>query len=82
MVSMARKSVKRKTTRIKRFTVSLPVEDYNHLLSLAEGHRPPLSLQYVVGFAVCRLLDVVNTPDTLAQLGNPLNLKTDNHEQG
>ena len=41
----------------KRFTVSLDVEDYDALRALADGQRPPLTLQYVVGVAVRQLLD-------------------------
>lgn len=43
--------------RPKRFTVSLGSGDYNALRALAEGHKPPLTLQYVVNVAVKDLLD-------------------------
>lgn len=41
----------------RRFTISLEVGDYDALRALAEGHRPPLSLQYVVNVAVKDLLE-------------------------
>lgn len=41
----------------KRFTISLDTSDYDTLRALAEGHRPPLSLQYVVNVAVKDLLE-------------------------
>lgn len=41
----------------KRFTVSLDLGDYEALRALAEGHRPPLTLQYVVNVAVKDLLE-------------------------
>ncbi|MGF7173179.1 hypothetical protein FHS63_000926 [Azospirillum doebereinerae] len=41
----------------KRFTVSLDPRDYEALRTLAEGHRPPLTLQYVVKVAVQDLLE-------------------------
>lgn len=43
--------------RQKRFTVSLDCDDYDALRALADGHRPPLKLQYVVSVAVRQLLD-------------------------
>lgn len=44
-------------SRQKRFTVSLDSNDYAELRALAEGHKPPLKLQYVMGVAVRLLLD-------------------------
>lgn len=41
----------------RRFSISLEVDDYEALRALAEGHRPPLSLQYVVNVAVKDLLE-------------------------
>lgn len=41
----------------KRFTVSLDMDDYDSLTALAEGHRPPLTLKYVVNVAVKNLLE-------------------------
>lgn len=46
-----------KAARQKRFTVSLAPEDYEALRVLAEGHRPPLTFQYVVNVAVKELLE-------------------------
>lgn len=44
-------------TRQRRFTVSLDPGDYEALRALADGHKPPLKLQYVLGVAVQQLLD-------------------------
>lgn len=41
----------------KRFTVSLNRADYDSLMALSSAHRPPLTLNYVVGVAVKNLLD-------------------------
>lgn len=41
----------------KRFTVSLEVGDYDALRAIADQHRPPLKLQYVVNVAVKNLLE-------------------------
>ncbi len=41
----------------KRFTISIEASDYDALRALAEGHRPPLSLQYVMSVAVKDLLE-------------------------
>lgn len=46
-----------KALRQKRFTVSLDVEDYESLRAIADEHRPPLKLQYVVNVAVKNLLE-------------------------
>jgi len=41
----------------KRFTVSLDAGDYETLRAIADSHRPPLKLQYVVNVAVKNLLE-------------------------
>lgn len=41
----------------KRFTVSLDERDYEALTKLAEGHRPALTLKYVVNVAIKNLLE-------------------------
>lgn len=46
-----------KAMKQKRFTVSLEVEDYEALRTIADDHRPPLKLQYVVNVAVKNLLE-------------------------
>lgn len=43
--------------RQKRFTVSIDAADYEALRAIADGHRPPLKLQYVVNVAVKNLLE-------------------------
>ena len=44
-------------SKMKRFTVSLDQSEYLELRSIAEIHRPRLSLQYVVRYALQRFLD-------------------------
>ncbi len=46
-----------KTTDMKRFTITLDRADYDALRRIAETQRPPLSLQYVVRYALQRFLD-------------------------
>lgn len=46
-----------KTSGMKRFTVSLEPRAYEALLQIAQSQRPPLSLQYVVRYAVEDFLD-------------------------
>lgn len=41
----------------KRFTVSLDTGDYEAMRLIADGHSPPLKLQYVVNVAVKNLLE-------------------------
>ena len=45
------------TSKMRRFSVSLDEPDYDALKLIAESHRPPLSLQYVVRYALQRFLD-------------------------
>lgn len=42
---------------LKRFTVSLEPAEYEALRQIAESSRPPLSLQYVVRYALQRFID-------------------------
>lgn len=53
----ARGCVLAKAEKQKRFTVSLDAADYDALRAIADGHRPPLKLQYVVSVAVKNLLE-------------------------
>jgi len=46
-----------KTTEMKRFTVSLEPRAYEALRKIAESQRPPLSLQYVVRYALEEFLE-------------------------
>lgn len=43
--------------QMKRFTVSVEAEAYEQLRRIARTHRPPLSLQYVVRYALQKLVD-------------------------
>lgn len=56
----------------KRFTVSVEVRDYEALLAVGQGHKPPLPLQYVINFALQRFLREVKDSQLLLELGNPL----------
>lgn len=42
---------------MKRFSVSIELEEYAELQHIAKTHRPPLSLQYVVRYAIQQFLD-------------------------
>ena len=46
-----------KNPKMKRFSVSLEAEEYEELCRIAQTHRPPLTLQYVVRYALQQLLD-------------------------
>lgn len=56
----------------KRFTVTVEADDYRRLKALAETHRPRLSLQYVVNFAIQRLLQQTENRTGKDALGDPL----------
>lgn len=49
--------MKKKPTRKKRFTVTLDAADYSRLQAIAQDHRPPLPLRYVVQYAIVSFLD-------------------------
>ena len=57
---------------IKRFTVSVPIADYEKLQKIAKRHRPELKLQYLVNWSIQRLLDRAEDPQLYLDLGNPL----------
>lgn len=44
-------------TEKKRFSVSLDMEDYTALKRIAGEQKPPLSLQYLVSYALCDFID-------------------------
>ena len=44
-------------TEMRRFTISLEASAHEELKRFAASHRPPLSLQYVVRYALLRFLD-------------------------
>ena len=46
-----------RTNKMKRFSVSLEEGDYAELCRIARTHRPPLSLQFVVRYALQRFFD-------------------------
>lgn len=46
-----------KISEMKRFTVSLEPRAYEALRQIAQSQRPPLSLQYVMRYAVEEFLD-------------------------
>ena len=61
--------------RSKRFTVSVSEADYDALTALADEHRPPLSLQYLVNWAIQQLLERAADPQLSLDLGNPITPK-------
>jgi hypothetical protein len=64
--------VTRKRKKSKRFTVSLSEQDYNRLVKIANAHRPPFTLQYVVDYGIQRLLERTDDPQLLLELGSPV----------
>lgn len=63
---------KNRTTSRKRFTVTLDRRDYDDLVSLKDRHRPPLTLQYLINYAVQRLLRDAKDPQLALKMRNPL----------
>jgi hypothetical protein len=56
----------------KRFSISLSDQDYKRLRRLANAHRPPFSLQFIVNWSLQSVLDRAEDPQLLLELGNPL----------
>ncbi len=52
-------------------TVTLDGEDYGRLRALADGHRPRMSLQYVVQYAIRLLLERTRDEGFREDLGDP-----------
>jgi hypothetical protein len=67
-------------SRKKRFTVSLDAADYERLRALAAEHRPPLSLQYVVNYAIQEFLARADEAPLDVDLGDPLKGERDGGE--
>lgn len=44
-------------TQKKRFSVSLDMEDYKALKRMADAQKPPLSLQYLISYALNEFID-------------------------
>lgn len=56
----------------RSFTVRLDEEDYERLGALADNHRPILTKQYVVQYAIRLLLKRAEDPQLRLRLGDPL----------
>ena len=56
----------------RSFTVRLDEEDYERLEALANNHRPTLTKQYVVQYAIRLLLERAEDPQLRLRLGDPL----------
>jgi hypothetical protein len=63
---------KRRRPRRKRLTITLDGRDYDELVALKDRHKPPLSLQYVINYAVQRLLRDAKNPQLVLKMGDPL----------
>ncbi len=58
----------------KRFSVSLSKDDYRKLSKIGRGHKPALSLQYLVNWSIQKgLLEHANERQLHDELANPLN---------
>jgi len=56
----------------KRLTISFDQSDYDRLKELADSHRPRLTLQYVVEYAVQVLLERGQDPQFMRHIGTPM----------
>jgi hypothetical protein len=63
---------KQRGPRRKRLTITLDGRDYDDLVALKDRHKPPLSLQYVINYAVQRLLRDAKNPQLVLKMGDPL----------
>jgi hypothetical protein len=56
----------------KRFSVSLSKRDYKKLATIAQNHRPVLTLQYLVNWSIQKgLLDRMDDRRLYDELANP-----------
>lgn len=55
----------------KRFTVTLGAHEYDELKAIAEEHEPPLTLRYVVEFALREFLSRSKDEDLRGRLSDP-----------
>ena len=55
----------------KRFTVTLGEREYDELKAIAEEHRPPLTLRYVVEFALREFLSRSKDEEVQSRLSDP-----------
>jgi hypothetical protein len=65
------KQMASKRVTLKTLTVRLDSDEYQRLTRLAKRHRPPLSLQYVLRFAVQLLLERSKDPRFAQQMRDP-----------
>lgn len=56
----------------KRFSVSLEEEDHERVRALAKDHKPELSMNYVVEYAVREFLEKAENPQLALRLRDPL----------
>jgi hypothetical protein len=68
---MVKRGIDASSDRPRRFTVSVSPEDYEKLKELADSHKPRLTLQYVVNYAIRLLLEQAEDPQLRLTLGNP-----------
>src|SRR5262245_33291824 len=62
----------RNGSKPKRFSISLADEDYSRLKSIAQTHRPKLTLQYLVNWSIHQLIERTDDPQLYLELGDPL----------
>jgi hypothetical protein len=55
----------------KRLTVTLDADEYDELKAIADKHRPPLTLRYVVEFALREFLARSADEELRKRLGDP-----------
>jgi len=65
---------------LRRFTVSLDTEEYSRLTQLIDQHKPPLTLQYAVRYAVRLLLRRADDPQFALRFGDLLPNRETNDE--
>ena len=59
----------------RRFTTSLDADSYRRLRALADEHDPPLSLNYVMQYAVKLLLARAEDPQEVFDFADPTRRK-------
>lgn len=62
---MIRMGPRRKRAGVKRSSIAVDVKDYARLQDMAEKHRPPLSVRYVIGHALREFLKSAKAADSI-----------------
>lgn len=65
---MVQRRARRDSGQAKRFSVTVDAADYHRLVAFGQSHRPPLTLQFPVEYAIQKLLRDAEDPQFVLPL--------------